>query len=103
MIDDPKKIDRLMAMLKESLPMPTDITRYLATALAAQSPEIPIPDRCNVVDVVYSGDMGGILCCLDIGTDAKLAHLVSITHLTFNRSVHWRTTSRLTSVIASRS
>jgi hypothetical protein len=88
MIDDPKKIDLLMAMLKESLPIQANITRYLATALAAQSPDIPIPDRCNVVDVVYSGDMGGILCFLDIGgADAKRAHLVSITHLTFNRSV----------------
>jgi hypothetical protein len=85
MIDDPKKIDLLMAMLKESLPIPANITRHLATALAEQSPDIAVPDRCNVVDVVYSGDMGGILCFLDIGAaDAESAHLVSITHLAFN-------------------
>ena len=88
MIDDPRKTDLLIAMLKESLPIQTNITRYLASALAKQSPDISIPDRCNVIDVVYSGDMGGILCCLDIGgSDTKNPHLVSITHLTFKRNV----------------
>jgi hypothetical protein len=88
MIDDSKKTDLLMAMLKESLPVPANITQYLARALARQSPDIPIPDRCNVINVIYSGDIGGILCGLDIGgPDAKSAHLVSITHLTFNRIV----------------
>ena len=88
MIDDPRKTDLLIAMLKEFSPIQTNITRYLASALAKQSPDISIPDRCNVIDVVYSGDMGGILCCLDIGgSDTKNPHLVSITHLTFNRNV----------------
>ena len=49
---------------------------------------IPIPSRCNVIDVVYRGDVGGILWCLDIGgPDTKSAHIVSITHLTFNRNI----------------
>ena len=88
MIDDPRKTDLLMAMLKESLPIQTNITPYLARELAKQSPDISIPGRCNVIDVVYSGDMGGILCCLDIGgPDTKSEHIVSITHLTFNRNV----------------
>jgi hypothetical protein len=88
MIDDHRKTDLLMTMLKESLPIQANITRYLASALAKQSPDIPIPGRCNVIDVVYGGDMGGILCCLDIGgPDTKTPHLVSITHLTFNRNV----------------
>jgi hypothetical protein len=48
---------------------------------------------CKKIDVmlltwVYSGDVGGILCCLDIGgPDTKSAHIVSITHLTFNRNI----------------
>lgn len=88
MIDDPNKTDLLMAMLKESLPIQTIITPYLASALAEQSPDIPILAQCNVIDVLYSGDMGGIICCLDIGgPDTKNPHLVSITHLTFNRRV----------------
>jgi hypothetical protein len=88
MIDDPSKTDLLIAMLKESLPIQTMITPYLASALAKQSPDIPIPEQCSVIDVFYTGDMGGILCCLDIGgPDTKTPHLVSITHLTFNRRV----------------
>jgi hypothetical protein len=88
MIDDSQKTDRLMSMLKLSLPIQAHITRYLGKSLAEQSPDVPIPEQCNVIDVVNSGDEGGIVCCLDIGgPNAKVAHLVSITHLAFNRSV----------------
>ena len=88
MIDDPQKADRLMAMLKFALPIQTNIPRDLGKSLAEQSPNIPIPGQCNVIDVVYSGDEGGILCCLDIGgANTAVAHLVSITHLAFNRNI----------------
>ena len=88
MIDDPQKTDRLMAMLKFSLPIQTNIPRYLGKSLAERSPNIPISGQCNVIDVVYSGDEGGIVCCLDIGgPNTAVAHLVSITHLTFNRNI----------------
>ena len=87
MLDHPGKTDLLIAMLKEVVPIPTNITPYLARELSKRSPDIPIPTRCNVVDVLYSGDMGGIICCLDIGGPrAERAHLVSITHLAFNRN-----------------
>ena len=87
-LDDPRKTEPLMAMLKESLPIPTNVTPYLAREVAKQSPDISLPSRCNVIDVIYSGDFGGIVCCLDIGgPDTKSAHFVSITHLIFNRNV----------------
>jgi hypothetical protein len=88
MIDDPWKTDQLMERLKESLPIPANITPYLARELAKATPDITIPGQCNVTDFFYSGDMGGILCALDIGgPDTNSAHIVSITHLTFNRNV----------------
>ena len=88
MIDDPQKADRLMAMLKFALPIQTNIRRDLGKSLAEQSPNIPIAEQCNVIDVVYSGDEGGIVCCLDIGgANTAVAHLVSITHLIFNRNI----------------
>jgi hypothetical protein len=88
MIDDPRKTDQLIVMLNESLPIPANITPYLARELAKGASDISIPNRCNVVDVFYSGDIGGILCGLDIGgPHTKSAHIVSITHLTFNRNV----------------
>jgi hypothetical protein len=86
MIDDPRKTDLLIAKLREWLPFAANITECLARTLEKQSPEVTIPKRCNVVDILNSGDMGGILCCLDIGgPQTKAAHVVSITHLSFDR------------------
>jgi hypothetical protein len=88
MIDDPWKTDLLMSMLTEALPIEANVTQYLAGVLTQKSPEITLPKKCNVTSVFYTGDMGGILCGLDIGgTETETAHVVSITHLTFDRRV----------------
>jgi hypothetical protein len=88
MIDEPRKTELLMMRLKESLPIPANIPPQLARELTEQKPELSIPSRCNVIDVLYSGDVGGVLCSLDIGGhEAERVHLVSITHLSFNRNV----------------
>jgi hypothetical protein len=88
MIDDPRKTDLLISMLTESLPSEANITQYLAGELMENSPDIAIPKKCNVTEVFYTGDVGGILCGLDIGgAETKTAHVVSITHLTFDRRV----------------
>jgi hypothetical protein len=67
MIDDPWKTDLLMSMLTEALPIEANVTQYLAGELMQKSPEITIPKKCNVTSIFYTGDMGGILCGLDIG------------------------------------
>jgi hypothetical protein len=88
MIDDPRKTDLLISMLTESLPIEATITQYLASELMREATDIAIPKKCNVTNIFYTGDMGGILCGLDIGgAEAKTAHVVSITHLTFDRRV----------------
>jgi hypothetical protein len=88
MIDDPTKADLLIKKLKGSLPIEANVTQYLAGVLAEKSPDIAISKKCNVVDIHYTGDMGGILCVLDIGgPDSKTPYVVSITHLTFDRRV----------------
>jgi hypothetical protein len=88
MIDDPRKTDLLMSMLTEALPIEANVTQSLAAELMEKSPEVVIPRKCNVTNILYAGDFGGILCGLDIGgTEAKTAHVVSITHLTFDRRV----------------
>jgi len=77
-----------MTKLRQSVPFPANITERLAETLEKQSPGVPIPKRCHVVDVINSGDMGGILCCLDIGgPHTEAAQIVSITHLSFDRRV----------------
>jgi hypothetical protein len=88
MIDDPWKAELLISMLKESLPIEAHITQYLADALMGKSPDITIPKKCNVTNIFYTGDTGGILCGLDIGgAETDNAHVASITHLTFDRRV----------------
>jgi hypothetical protein len=86
MIDDPWKTDLLISMLKESLPLEANITHYLTGALMEKSPDMAVPKKCSVTSVFYTGDMGRILCGLDMGgTETNYAHVVSITHLAFDR------------------
>jgi len=88
MIDDPDKTDRLVDALEASLPVETRLSASLIQTLSKRSPDVAIPARCNVVSVFYAGEEGGIVCALDIGgPDTKSAHLVSITHLIFERKL----------------
>ena len=85
MIDDPEKTDRLVAELKASLPVKTRLSQILMRTIAKQSPNLTVPDSCNVVSIFYMGEEGGILCGLNIGgPDTKTPHFVSITHLSFD-------------------
>jgi hypothetical protein len=88
MIDDPDKTSRLVDALEASLPVETRLSASLIQTLSKKSPDMAIPARCNVVSVFYMGEEGGIICALDIGgPDTKTPHLVSITHLVFERKV----------------
>jgi hypothetical protein len=87
-IDDPEKTDVLVQRLKAALPIEANVTPRLAVTLGKESPDVSVPSKCSVVDVMYSGDVGGIMCSLDLGEpEAETIHLVSITHLTFYRRV----------------
>ena len=87
MIDDLGKTKFLLEKLKTVVPIEARLSQSLIRFLAEKSPEMPIPEKCNVTDVFYTGDEGGILCCLDIGgRHTENVHLVSITHLGFHRN-----------------
>jgi len=87
MIDDLEKTDFLLEKLKKAVPFEARLLQRLIRLLSEKSPEMPIPERCQVIDIIYTGDEGGIICCLDIGgPQTKNAHLVSITHLGFYRN-----------------
>lgn len=87
MIDDIEKAQFLLDRLKSALPIATRISPSLMKSLSSRSPDVEIPDRCNIIDALYMGDEGGIICCLDIGgAETKNPHLVSITHLRFDRN-----------------
>ncbi len=87
MIDDLEKTNLLLEKLKTVVPIETRLSHSLMRLLAEKSPDVPIPETCNVIDVFYTGDEGGIICSLDIGgPQARNANLVSITHLSFHRN-----------------
>ncbi len=79
MIDDIEKSAALVQGMRAALPMPAFTTRDLRKTLQQS-----ISHECNVTEVRYMGDDGGIACHLDFG-DTKDAHIVSITHLRFDR------------------
>jgi hypothetical protein len=88
MLDDPDKTDRLVAELEASLPLEAGLSQTLKTTLIKQSPDLAIPDRCNITRIFCMGDEGGIACRLDIGgPDTSTPYIVSITHLIFARRI----------------
>lgn len=87
MIDDLERTNFLLEKLKTVVPIEARLPQSLIRSLAEKSPEMPIPERCNVIDVFYTGDEGGIICCLDVGgPQTRDANLVSITLLGFHRN-----------------
>jgi hypothetical protein len=88
MIDDPDKTERLFAALEASLPIETRLSASLIRSLSERTPDMAIPENCSVVSIFYLADEGGILCALDIGgPNTEAVHVVSITHLTFERKI----------------
>jgi hypothetical protein len=87
MIDNPEKVNSLIALLESRLPLRARVPPLLADSLRERSPGMIVPRECNVAAIHYAGDEGGILCALDFGDDAtKEVPIVSITHLDFQRS-----------------
>jgi len=88
MIDEPAKTARLFADLQASVPVETRLSPPLVELLQTRTPDAVIPARCNVLTVFYMGDEGGISCALDIGgANSETQHIVSITHLLFDRRI----------------
>ena len=86
MIDNPDKTERLLSELAAALPLETQVSPQLAVTLRDSVPGIRPLQRCQITQVHYAGDEGGILCCLDLtGAEGKDVFVVSITHLAFDR------------------
>jgi hypothetical protein len=88
MIDVFWKTELLMEELKHALPIQATIPLPLARVLQDKSPDLLVPAQCNVVEVIYSGDAGGILCRLAFhAPESHDSFVVSITHLTFHKKL----------------
>ncbi len=85
MIDNPDKTETLIARLEAVIPVRARPTPEALKTLRQQSPEARFPRHCDITEIYYAGDEGGILCTLDFGlNDSEERHIVSITHLRFD-------------------
>ena len=90
MIDNPKQVERLLAKLKESLPLFAMLTPEVAAIVREQSPAVELSQQYPITRVDYAGDEGGIVCKVDLGpTNDDRALFTSITHLRFNLTGDW--------------
>ncbi len=86
MIDDIERSVALVERMRAALPMRAFTNIALRRTLQEGSKRV-YPHECSVAEIQYLGDHGGIACILDFGfSDTKEVHLVSITHLRFDRS-----------------
>jgi len=83
-IDNLERTDALIERMRAALPMRAGLGIELKSHLMEQFPEAAETGQCTITDIIYSGDMGGILCCLDLSIpDNKQVYIASITHLAF--------------------
>jgi hypothetical protein len=59
MIDNPDQVERLVALLRESLPLFATVTPEVAAAIREQSPKADQLRRYPISQVDYAGDEGG--------------------------------------------
>ncbi len=85
MIDDVEKSVALVERMRAALPMRAFTTKGLHKTLQRGSKR-GFPHECGVTEIRYMGDEGGIICTLNFGfDDTENVHIVSITHLWFDR------------------
>jgi hypothetical protein len=87
MIDNPDQVERLVAKLRESLPLLATVTPEVAAVICEQSPAADPLRRYPITRVDYAGDEGGIVCKVELGPEnVDRALFASITHLRFGQT-----------------
>jgi hypothetical protein len=84
MIDNFAQVARLLSKLEAALPLVAHIPPELAEALREDSEAGRLPAVCQVTEVSYAGDEGGIMCRFHLGPELERPFFVSITHLRFD-------------------
>jgi len=71
--------ETLLEEMKQYLPIPTRPTRELCQILGQKETHLDPDQDIEIIDVLDSGDMGGIVCTIKEGEKSVL--VVSLTHL----------------------
>jgi|SRR3981189_2462735 hypothetical protein len=84
MIDNPEQVERLVTILRESLPILAAVTPEVAAVMREDSSIAELSGRYPISRVDYAGDEGGIVCKVELGPENDdRALFASITHLRF--------------------
>src|SRR5581483_5040267 len=76
----------LVSALQKALPLTARAIGGLTTLIREQLPDWNAARPCEISEVAYAGEEGGIICRLALGdADRPQIFFVSITHLTFER------------------
>lgn len=88
MIDNPDQVERLIAKLRQSLPLFATVTPEVAGIIRERSPTAADPQRrYPITRVDYAGDEGGIVCKVELGPEVgDSALFTSIAHLRFGHA-----------------
>jgi hypothetical protein len=88
MIDNPDQVERLIARLRQSLPLFATVTSEVAAIIRERSPTAADPQRrYPITRFDYGGDEGGIVCKVELGPEVgDSALFASITHLRFGHA-----------------
>jgi hypothetical protein len=81
MIDDPTMVARLMDQMQAHLPIPSYPTKALVQTLRERGAKVSADRVLFIKHVFYLGDEGGIMCDVTPTREAKVASVVSLTHL----------------------
>ncbi|OYQ62004.1 hypothetical protein B9G53_24475 [Pseudanabaena sp. SR411] len=86
-IDDPVETRQLFLEMEASLPISVRFTDHGIKGLQQQLPDLELTkDKVFAIEkLLYSGDMGGILCTISSADNEKQT-IISITHLKFDPS-----------------
>ena len=86
MIDNQDQVKRLLRRLTDVLPLAALATPALMADLRERSSAAKITAHCQVTNIFYAGDEGGVICHVIFDLEEKeQVFLVSITHLAFDR------------------
>jgi hypothetical protein len=87
MIDNPDQVERLVAKLRQALPLLASVSPEVAAVIREQSPAADPLSRYPITRVDYAGDEGGIVCKVELDPEnGDRALFASITHLRFGQA-----------------
>ena len=90
-LDNPKKTEELLAMVKSAVPFEVEMAPSVVKQLQDDATAVASKTRYVVTDMSYAGDEGGIVCHI-VPAEGREAIVVSLTYVRLPRLTPLATT-----------